>query len=349
MSIDPVQDGEKGIVPAVEPYNKDLGYGSIAEVDPAQKHIKGTDWLSKKLQGLGVNVEDRGIERVPEDARTHTRISDLVLLWGSTNFAISNFSLGLLGPAIFGLGLSDSVLVILFFVMANSVAVAYLATFGPKTGLRQMTVSRFSFGWYGNKVMAFLNSCSCLGWSAVNVTIGGQTLATLSNNRLPIPAAIVIIAVLTWFVAMVGYRWVHLYERYQWIPIMIVYFILLGEGAHNFVSVPMPSGSFEAGNVLSFGCALTGGALGWAPFASDYDVNMPVNTPSWKVFVYTWLGLVIPVVLIMSLGAAFGAGFSANETWADGYDANSIGGVFGAALAPLNGFGTVRISFLLLD
>jgi purine-cytosine permease-like protein len=128
--------------------------------------------------------------------------------------------------------------------MFSSFFVAYLATFGPKTGLRQMTVSRYSYGWYGNKVMAILQCASCVGWSAVNVTVGGQTLRTLSNNTLPTPVAIVILAVVRYrfcldgglqvhlLIINVNKRWAHLYERYQWIPVVIVYFILLGEGAH---------------------------------------------------------------------------------------------------------------------
>src|SRR5579859_1009596 len=106
--------------------------------------------------------------------------------------------------------------------------------------------------------------------------------------------------------------------RYAWIPVAIVYFILLGQGVHQrFYSAPMGSGSYEAGSVLSFvsstssqltqGCVLVGGALGWALFASDYNVNMPEDTKSWKVLVYVFTGLTVPTVLIMCLGAAFGA------------------------------------------
>jgi len=231
----------------------DIAHGIVSDVDNTEYHLKGTDWLSHKLKRYGVHVEDRGIERVPPDNRPHKRVADLALLWGSANIAITTFSIGLLGPAVFGLGLTDSCLTILFFVALSSMAVGYLATFGPKTGLRQMSVSRYSFGWYGNKVMAILQCASCVGWSAVNATVGGQTLSSLSSNKLPTPAGIVIIAAATWFVAMVGYKWVHIYERYQWIPVAIVYLILLGEGAHQgFSSAPMGSGSVEAGNVLSF-------------------------------------------------------------------------------------------------
>lgn len=231
----------------------EISHGIVSEIDPTDYHIRGTDWLSHKLKKYGVNIEDRGIERVPPDNRPHKRIFDLMLLWGSANIAITTFSIGLLGPPVFGLGLTDSCLTILFFVTFSSAGVAYLATFGPKTGLRQMSVSRYSFGWYGNKVMAGLQCASCVGWSAVNATVGGQTLRSVSNNKLPTPVGIVIIAALTWFVAMVGYKWVHIYERYEWIPVVIVYLILLGEGAHQgFSSAPMGSGSVEAGNVLSF-------------------------------------------------------------------------------------------------
>ena len=89
---------------------------------------------------------------------------------------------------------------------------------------------------------------------------------------------------------------------------------------------------------------MVGGSLGWAPFASDYDVNMPETTKSWKVAAYTFTGLTVPTILIMCLGAAFGSSFATQPTWQAAYDDNSIGGVFGAALAPLNGFGTVTRS-----
>lgn len=59
---------------------------------------------------------------------------------------ISTFSLGTLGPAIFELGLRDSVLVIIFFNLLSTIPVAYFSVFGARTGLRQMVFSRYSFG-----------------------------------------------------------------------------------------------------------------------------------------------------------------------------------------------------------
>lgn len=75
----------------------DFAHSTIVEIDPTVNHIHGTDWLSKKLKKIDVNVEDRGMERVPPDDRTHTKTFDLMLLWGSANVAITNFSVGLIG------------------------------------------------------------------------------------------------------------------------------------------------------------------------------------------------------------------------------------------------------------
>jgi purine-cytosine permease-like protein len=51
----------------------------------------------------------------------------------------------MLGP-VYGLGLRDSALVILFFTLLTTVLPAYLSTLGPKTGMRQMVQARYSFG-----------------------------------------------------------------------------------------------------------------------------------------------------------------------------------------------------------
>ena len=50
---------------------------------------------------------------------------------------------GTLGPSLFYLGWWDSFLTILFFNMLGMIPPAYMATFGPKMGLRAMTIPRY--------------------------------------------------------------------------------------------------------------------------------------------------------------------------------------------------------------
>jgi hypothetical protein len=44
-----------------------------------------------------------------------------------------------------------------------------------------MTILRFSFGWIGAVIMALFNVAACIGWSAVNVIVGGQLAHKLAR------------------------------------------------------------------------------------------------------------------------------------------------------------------------
>jgi purine-cytosine permease-like protein len=72
---------------------------------------------------------------------------------------------------------------------------------------------------------------------------------------------------------------------------------------------------------------------------------------SFKIFIYSYLGLVIPTVLFMTLGAAIQNALPNVPAWSAAYDETSVGGVLAAMLAPAGGFGkflVVVLSFSLL-
>src|SRR5947209_101891 len=83
-------------------------------------------------------IEAEGIERVSPAMRTHARIFDNFTVWFSANLVISTVALGALAIPLFGLGFWDSVVAIVLFNLLGSLPVAFLATMGPKLGLRQM-------------------------------------------------------------------------------------------------------------------------------------------------------------------------------------------------------------------
>jgi len=83
-------------------------------------------------------VEQRGIERVPEDERHDTGFKALLnvsTMWFSANLVVAAFALGLLAQSVFGLGVADAMLVILFFNLIGITPVCFFSTFGPKFGL----------------------------------------------------------------------------------------------------------------------------------------------------------------------------------------------------------------------
>ena len=125
-------------------------------------------------------IETHGIERVSPKTRTHVRILDNFTMWLSANLVISTVVLGALATNVFQLGFWDSIAVIILFNALGILPVAFFSTLGPKLGLRQMTISRFSFGWIGGMIMGLVNVAACIGWSAVNVIVGGQLVAALA-------------------------------------------------------------------------------------------------------------------------------------------------------------------------
>jgi hypothetical protein len=96
--------------------------------------------LSAKLMHVAgkFGVEQRGIERVPEDERTDTGFKALLnvsTMWFSANLVVAAFALGLLAQSVFGLGVADAMLVILFFNLIGITPVCFFSTFGPRFGL----------------------------------------------------------------------------------------------------------------------------------------------------------------------------------------------------------------------
>jgi purine-cytosine permease-like protein len=102
-----------------------------------------------------------------------------------------------------------------------------------------MVVSRYSWGYYGASIMSIINVFAGIGWGAINSITGAQTLRVVFNNSLRAAVAIIIIGILLMAVSFVGYKWIHIYERYSWIPTFIGYCILAGVGAKYFTHSQM--------------------------------------------------------------------------------------------------------------
>lgn len=141
-----------------------------------------------------------------------------------------------------------------------------------------------------------LNILACIGWSTINSIVGAQSLKAVSINSslpaMPIAAGIVVIAIITMVVSFTGYRIVHAYEKYSWIPVLIIFIIYAGFiGKYAEKGAWGGSGELEASNVLSFGAAIAGFGLGWSSLAADYSCKLPEDTSSIKVFFLTYLGM----------------------------------------------------------
>jgi NCS1 nucleoside transporter family len=196
------------------------------------------------------------------------------------------------------------------------------------------------------------NVLACIGWSSVNVIVGAQLFHAVNGN-MPGWAGVVVIAVATFFITLFGYKVVHTYERYSWIPCFIIFLIVLGEFAHSghFQNVPMRVGSSEAGAALSFAASVFGFATGWTSYAADYTVYQPVSRPRRAIFLWTFAGLFFPLLFTEMLGAAVATAISIpSSPYKAGYTSSGIGGLLAAVLLPpLGRFGQFCLVILALS
>ncbi|KAL4094397.1 hypothetical protein PRIC1_010058 [Phytophthora ramorum] len=301
-----------------------------------------------------LKIEQRGIERVPEDERHDDSLLNVGSMWLAANMVISSFAIGVLGKSLFYLGSADAFLVVLFFNMVGILPVCYFSTFGPIFGLRQIVLSRFWYGWHGVKIVALFNVIACLGWSCINVIVGAQVINAV-NNDVPGWAGIIIIAVCTFIVSLFGYKVVHAYEFWSWIPAFIVFMIVLIEFAVSgaYVHIPMGTGTSEVGDVLSFGATVFGFAIGWTSYAADYTVYHPVTQSKTKVFLSAYTGLILPLLFTQFLGVALMTATdesNPDSKYRDGYNEAGAGGLISAVIVgPLGGFGQFCLVLLALS
>ncbi|KAB5533494.1 NCS1 nucleoside transporter [Coniochaeta sp. 2T2.1] len=290
-------------------------------------------------------VEGHGIVPLPVEDRTATRYFNVFTMWFSMNTNILAVTFGMLGPA-YGLSLRDSSLVILFFTLMISVFPAYLGTLGPKTGMRQMIQARFSFGRYLVSIPVLLNLATLTGFSVIICVVGGQCISAVNHN-VSADVGIVIVALCAMVISFCGFKVLHIYEMVAWAPALILIVIATGCGGSQ-LHLQAPTEPPTAAAVLSFGMIVASYMIPWACLSSDFTTYFNPAAPSWRIFLYAYLGVITPTIPLMVLGAAIGGAIPSNPAWEEGYNSNLVGGVLAAMLQRAGGFGSFVVVVLAL-
>ncbi|KAI1931348.1 hypothetical protein LOZ12_001601 [Ophidiomyces ophidiicola] len=348
--------GDGAAYPAVHDVEKDGEQQSTEDktaIHTQEKKGSGVVRFSqsvwRRLAAWGVEV--RGVVPIAVEDRTDKRLGNVFLLWFTMSCNLLPVVTGMVGTLSLKLSLRDASLVIVFFNALCTAPPAYLSILGPKTGLRQMIQARYSFGsakspplppdnhrtnprcsLYIASIVVLLNLATVSGFTIIDCVIGGQTLSALNSN-VSVNVGIVTVAVLSLVISFFGYRVLHQYERYGWIPILAGIVIATGCGGRH-LSRQVEARPASAPAVLSFG-GLIAGYLG--------------DDGSKRIFTSVYLGLFVPTVPLMVLGAAIGGAVPNVPAWAAAYATGSVGGIFAAMLTgSAGGFGafvTVLLAF----
>ncbi|KAF2818557.1 hypothetical protein CC86DRAFT_375758 [Ophiobolus disseminans] len=331
---------------------------SEKEMDPKSDVVREGDQTKtgrwRRMMGVleeRADVELRGCTPVPYEDRTETNYFSIFTLWFCMSCNPLPVTFGMVGTLSFGLSLRDAFLVILFFTLISTIPVAYFCTWGPKTGMRQLVQARFTFGKYFVSILVLLNLATLTGFCVVDSIIGGQALSAVkSGETISATVGIVIIAILALGIAFCGFKVLHHYERWAWIPALIALIIATGCGG-NSLSQQVEAVPATAPQILSFGGLVAGFMLPWAALASDFSTYMHPKAPPMRIAAYTYIGLALPTVLLMTLGAAMGGAVPNIPDWQAGYKVNGASGVLAAMLHPAGRFGrfvTVILGFSML-
>lgn len=310
--------------------------------------------FSQKLDSLG--VETRGIERIPPYERSTNRTKQLISvigLWLSACGGLSSMSSFYLGPLLFELGLRNTLISGLIGELLGCAIAAYCSLMGPRSGCRQMVGARFLFGWWFVKLVALVGIIGVMGWSIVNCVVGGQILTSVSDNKIPLWAGIVIIAGISLIVAIGGIKQLLRVETLLSLPVNGAFLLLYVCASQKFEYLTLDDaisdGPTIKGNWLSFFSLCYSVTSTWGTIASDYYILFPENTPDWEVFTITFFGIAIPTTFVGVAGLLIGNVALTYEPWGEAYAKLGMGGLLHEAFRPWDGGGKFLLMVIFLS
>lgn len=311
--------------------------------------------LSDRLDALGVEL--RGIERIPPYERSTNKLRQLVTvagLWVSAAGGLLSMSSFFLGPFLFGLGLKKTLISGLLGQAVGCAVAAYCSLMGPRSGCRQMVGARFLFGWWTVKIVCLVLILGVMGWSVVNCIVGGQILRAMSNNGIPLVAAIVIIAVVSLVVSVGGIKHLLRVEAFLSFPVNFAFLMLYVVSASkysylSFADSPAEDAATVTGNTYSYFSLCYSITSTWGSIASDYYVLFPEDTPDVQVFTLTFLGTLLPTTFVGTVAILVGNVGMNYAPWGDAYAELGMGGLLNAAFEPWGAGGKFLLALIFLS
>lgn len=277
------------------------------------------------VDGRDLAIETHGITPVPGGNR-FGRPWRLFSVWFAPNLTMTAVFTGTLAAGM-GLGFWTGLAAMLAGTVLGSIPVAYLSTWGPRTGTGQLPLARLPFGG-GVVLPGLLQWLGSIAWDALVGLFGGEALAELTG--LPFWVAVLIVLVLQCALGVFGYAVIHRVQAVMSAVLVVAFAALAVKvlSGHSIAFADTASGGERAGSVVLFSTIALSLAVSWAPYASDFSRYLPVTTSSRGVFWFTLLGLTASYAIGEGLGLALGSGLG--EQTAAGVSALLGGGFLGA-------------------
>jgi NCS1 family nucleobase:cation symporter-1 len=250
-----------------------------------------------------LSVETHGIAPIPEDQRYGTP-RRLFSVWFAPQVNMAGVFSGALA-IVLGLGFWIGLFAMAIGAVLGSLLVAYLSTWGPRTGTGQLPNSRMAFG-AGVVIPAVLQWLSSIAWTALVGLFGAEALALLLGIRFSL--AVLIALALQGTVGFFGYELIHRLQAVLTVVLFttFVVFAMKLVGGHEIVTPPAVFGADLAGAFVLEVTIAFSLAVSWASYAADFSRYLPATSSPVRVFGATFAGLVLAYLFIQGLGIAAG-------------------------------------------
>ncbi|WP_241030566.1 cytosine permease [Paraburkholderia sp. Ac-20347] len=247
-----------------------------------------------------LTIESNSIEYVSPEHR-HGKPVDLFTLWFCTNVAPLAVISGATSVLIFHLDVVSAILAIAAGQFFGAIFHALTSAQGPLVGVPQMIQSRAQFGRYGSLLVVGFTTLIYLGFFVSNIILAGKTLHAAAPP-VPIPVATVLGAVFATLVGVIGYNFIHRFNKIgAWFMggALVIGMILMVPSLNASV---LQQGHFNlSGWFAMFGlCAVW--QISFAPYTSDYSRYLPESTGFAKTFAFTYFGTSLGTIFAFVFG-----------------------------------------------
>jgi NCS1 nucleoside transporter family len=297
--------------------------------------------MSTELEALEAQLplDAHGVEPIPPDDRDSTGPQQM-WIWAGANLAPINWALGALG-IVLGLGLWETIAIV---VIGNIIGCAIFALFtvmGHRTGVNQMVLSRSAFGRRGGYLSSALQFLMTLGWIGVNtyfpVVIAVAILHDLgvSDGNVTKFVVVTVIMAIQVVIGVYGFYLISIVEKYT-VPVtgaIMVLMSILAWTRHGVVNWGLTSHLSAADHFASITLLVTaigiGWGISWITWASDYSRFVRPDISDRTVFLYSYIGMLIPSAWLAVLGATIASVTQSADP------AKMVSSVFGGFVAVL--------------
>ncbi len=184
----------------------------------------------------------------------------------------------------------------------GALVVAALCTWGPRTGMGQMPLSRAAFG-KSNVLPGVVNWASTIGWVASNNVFGATALKLLIHA--PYWIGLLLIFAGETAISVLGHEVTHMFERWMsWV--LGIIFVIIAIRVITSGGITALHATVHGADVvgLFFLMLVIAGSDGyaWAPYAADYSRYFPASVSRRKIFWYTFAAVASGLTWMMLLG-----------------------------------------------